>query len=81
MYSRDTRFTVEIPASELKKIFSWVHKSRSEETGGDLFRVWSEGQDDLENKLCNTPDPGNCVDERHFHLIRMFDIRTKLQHI
>ena len=52
MYSRDRRFTVEIPASELKKIFSWVLKSPSEETGGDLFGVWSDGQDDLENKLC-----------------------------
>ena len=52
MYSRDRRFTIEIQASELKKIFSWVHKSPSEETGGDLFGVWSEGQDDLENKLC-----------------------------
>lgn len=52
MYSRDRRFTVEIPASELKKIFSWVLKSSSEETGGDLFGVWSDGQDDLENKLC-----------------------------
>lgn len=50
--SRDRRFTVEIPASELKKIFSWVLKSPSEETGGDLFGVWSDGQDDLENKLC-----------------------------
>ena len=48
MYSRDRRFTVEIPASELKKIFSWVLKSPSEETGGDLFGVWSDGQDDLE---------------------------------
>ncbi|KAM7441193.1 hypothetical protein ABFA07_009725 [Porites harrisoni] len=52
MYSRDRRFTVEIPARELKKIFSWVLKSPSEETGGDLFGVWSDGQDDLENKLC-----------------------------
>ena len=52
MYSRDRRFTVEIPASELKKIFRWVLKSPSEETGGDLFGVWSDGQDDLENKLC-----------------------------
>ena len=52
MYSRDRRFTVEIPARELKKIFSWVLKSPSEETGGDLFGLWSERQDDLENKLC-----------------------------
>ena len=52
MYSRDRRFTVEIPASELKKIFSWVLKSPSKETGGDLFGLWSERQDDLENKLC-----------------------------
>ena len=52
MYSRDRRFTVEIPESELKKIFSWVLKSPSEETGGDLFGLWNKGWDDLENKLC-----------------------------
>ena len=52
MYPRNRRFTVEIPVRELKKIFSWVLKSPSEETGGDLFGLWSERQDDLENKLC-----------------------------
>ena len=52
MYSRDRRFTDEIPESELKKIFSWVLKSPSEETGGDLFGLWNKGWDDLENKLC-----------------------------
>jgi len=52
MCSRDRRFIVEILASELKKIFSWVLKSPSEETGGDLFGLWNEGQDDSENKLC-----------------------------
>ena len=51
MCSRERRFTVEIPASDLKKIFSWVLKSPSEETGGDLFGSWNEGRDDLENKL------------------------------
>lgn len=52
MYPRNRRFTVEIPVRELKKIFSWVLKSPSEETGGDLFGLWSERQDNLENKLC-----------------------------
>ena len=52
MCSRERRFIVEIAASEVKKIFSWVLKSPSEETGGDLFGLWNKGRDDLENKLC-----------------------------
>ena len=52
MSSRDgRRFTVVIPASEIKKIFSWVLKHPTEETGGDLFGSWDEEQDGLENKL------------------------------
>ena len=52
MSSRDgRRFIVEIPASEIKKIFSWVLKCPAEETGGDLFGLWDEGQHAFKNKL------------------------------
>ena len=45
------RFIVVIRASEVKKIFCWVLKHPTEETGGDLFGSWHERHNGLETNL------------------------------
>lgn len=50
MSSAGRRFTVVIRANDIKKIFTWVLKHPSEETGGDLFGSW-ERNHGLENTL------------------------------
>ena len=52
MTSRDGRhFTVVIHADDVKKIFSWVLKHPTEETGGDLFGLWEKAHDGIGNTV------------------------------
>lgn len=52
MVSRDARrFSVVIHTNDIKKVFSWVLKHPTEETGGDLFGSWEETHEGLENTL------------------------------
>lgn len=44
-------FTIFIQANDIKRIFSWVLKHPTLETGGDAFGLWERSHDGLENIL------------------------------